>query len=420
MTTIHIKHAILTGLLFICSLSFGQELFNGDPDKSFEVARQLAFNNQRKKAQDTLLLILTKYPDYHDIRSFLASTYSWDGSYKKARIEFDYVLKRSPKRIDTWEAAIKNELYSEAPFSALEMANKALLHFPDNPDLLYLKASAEENATNKKEALVTIENLLLDHPTHEKSLAYKSSLINDLSNNAIGVSADVDVYSQSFDPMQYYLVKYVRQTPYGSIHGKLNVSNRFASTGAQFEVDLYPRITKGLYAYANIGFSNSFLYPSIRYGAELYKSLPKSFEASLGFRSLKYSSTTTIYTGSVGWYYGNSYWSLRSYVTPGDPGASMSGTLNYRRYRSDADNYFSVAIGMGFSPDIYRFYYKGNEGAIINLDSQKLKLGYYFTTNGSKNSWGFQTGVSHQEISFDPGAYFWIYSMGVTWRIKFK
>ena len=66
--------------------SFGQQkVFEGDPDTAFKNARELAFNNQRKQAQDTLLFILTKYPDYHDIRSFLASTYSWDGEYKKAK-----------------------------------------------------------------------------------------------------------------------------------------------------------------------------------------------------------------------------------------------------------------------------------------------------------------------------------------------
>ena len=42
-------------------------VFFGDPDASFENARNLAFNLQRKQAQDTLLFILTKYPDYHDI-----------------------------------------------------------------------------------------------------------------------------------------------------------------------------------------------------------------------------------------------------------------------------------------------------------------------------------------------------------------
>lgn len=406
--------------LLVSTLSFGQQIFKGDPDRAFEVARDLAFNSQRKQAQDTLLLILTKYPNYHDIRSFLASTYSWEGSYKKAKKEFEYVLKHSQKRIDTWEAAIKNELWSESPFSALEMSNKALKHFPGNPDILYLKASAEDASNNKEEALLTIEDILSRNPNHEKSIAYKASLIDGLSNNTIGIKASVDLYSQVFDPMQYYLIKYVKQTKYGSIHSKINLSRRFASTGSQFEVDMYPRILKGLYAYVNIGFSNSFLYPDFRYGAELHKSLPKSFEASLGFRALKYSSTTTIYTGSIGWYSGNSYWSFRTYITPGDPGASKSGTLSYRKYRSDANNYLSIAAGMGFSPDIYRFNFEGNEDSIIKLKSQKLNLGYYFTSNDNKNSWGIQVGVSHQEISFDPGSYFWIYSFSLSWDVKFR
>ncbi len=407
-------------LLLSLSAIGQQKKFKGDPDRAFEVARELAFNKQREQAQDTLLLILTKYPDYHDIRSFLASTYSWDGDYKKAKSEFDYVLKKDPNRLDTWEAAIKNELYSEAPFSALKMANNALKYFPDNPEILYLKARAEEDSNNQEEALKTIEGLLSKHPNHEKAKTYKVSLKNKLSHNIIGLRSSVEVYSEVFDPMQYYLFKYVRQTKYGSIHSKVNFSRRFASNGVQFEVDLYPRIAKGLYAYINFGVSNSFLFPDIRYGAELYKSLPKSFEASLGFRALKYSETTNIYTGSVGWYTGNDYWSFRSYLTPGDSGTSLSGTLGYRKYRSNADNFFSVELGMGFSPEIYRFEFEGNENAIVNLNSQKLNLGYFFTSKNNKNAWGIRTGIVHQEISFDPGEYFWIFDIGLSWELKFR
>ncbi len=416
------KRSIFILFVFLNFCAFAQQKpFKGDPDRAFEVARKLAFNKQRKQAQDTLLHILTKYPNYHDIRSFLGSTYSWDGDYDKAKKEFAYVLKNSPKRLDTWEAAIKTELWSEAPFSALEMSKKALKHFPKNPEILYLKASAEDATDNPEEALLTIEKILDKNPDHEKTKAYKVSLIDKLSLNVIGLKSSVDLYSEVFDPMQYYLLKYVRQTKYGSIHSKANVSRRFASTGAQFEVDLYPRIAKGLYAYANFGISNSFLYPDIRYGVELHKSLPLSLEASLGFRALKYgSSTTNIYTGSVGWYYGNSYWSFRTYVTPGDPGASKSGTLTYRKYRSDANNYLSIAAGIGFSPDIYRFDFEGNENTIINLNSQKFNLGYYFSSKNNKNFWGIQAGVSHQEISFNPGNYFWIYSFSLSWDMKFR
>ena len=89
--------------ILFTSIVFAQNtVFQGDPDKSFANARALAFNSERAKAQDTLRFILTKYPNYHDIRAFLASTYSWDKKYNEARTEFDYILDNAPKRKETW------------------------------------------------------------------------------------------------------------------------------------------------------------------------------------------------------------------------------------------------------------------------------------------------------------------------------
>ncbi|WP_369764667.1 YaiO family outer membrane beta-barrel protein [Flavobacterium sp. WC2429] len=400
---------------------YGQEeKYNGNPDTSFETARNMAFNKQRKQAQDTLSHILTKYPDYHDIRSFLATTYSWDGDYKKARKEFAYVLEKDPQNKSTWIAAIKNEIWGDKPYTALEMTTEALKNFPDDAEILYLKASAEEKTNKPLEALNTLESILNKNPEDQKAKEYKSSLSTTLRKNTIGIKAEVDIYSEVFDPMQYYTLNYSRQTKYGSIIGKLNFNRRFNENGTQIEFDLYPKITKGLYAYLNIGFANTFLFPDLRYGAELYKSLPKSLEVSLGFRSLKYTTTTNIYTGSIGWYTGNSYLSFRPYFTPGDNGTSTSGTFTYRKYRSDADNYLGFSFGMGFSPEINQFNFSGNETAIVDLKSQKLNLSYNFTSKNKQNAWGTQFGVAHQEISFDQGNYFWIYSLAVSWDLRFR
>jgi YaiO family outer membrane protein len=367
-----------------------------------------------------LIFILTKYPDYHDIRSFLASTYSWDGDYNKAKKEFSYILAKDPQRKTDWIAAINNELWADTPFSAIEMADNALKYFPSDGEILYLKASAQENSNDPSAALSSINLILDQNPNDRKALDYKEKLNTSLSYNTIGIKSSVDIYSETFDPMQYYTLNYSRKTKYGSIIGKMNFRRSFNENGVQVEVDMYPKITKGLYAYLNVGFANTFLFPDVRYGAELYKSLPKSFEVSLGFRALKYSTTTNIYTGSVGWYTGNSYWSFRPYLTPGDSGTSKSGTLNYRKYRSDADNYFSVSLGMGFSPEFERFSLEGNEDAIINLQSQKFNAGYYFTSSNKQNAWGAILGIAHQEISFKPGSYFWIYSVGLNWELKFR
>ncbi|MFM2370088.1 MAG: hypothetical protein RL619_2409 [Bacteroidota bacterium] len=417
---------IVLQLICICiflgalQISAQEKKYNGNPDTSFEIARNLAFNKQRKQAQDTLLSILTKYPNYNEIRSFLATTYSWDGEYKKARKEFTFLLEKDSKNKSNWIAAIKNESWADMPFSALEMATEALKKFPDDTEILYLKASAQEKTNNPIEALNTVQFILDKNPEDQKAKDFKVSLNKTLSRNSIGINSTVDLYSDVFDPMQYHIFKYGRQTKYGSIIGKVNFNRRFNENGLQYEVDLYPKISKGFYAYANIGFSNSFLFPDVRFGAELYKSLPKSFEVSLGFRALKYSTTTTIYTGSVGWYYGNSYWSFRPYITPGDAGTSTSGTITYRKYRSDADNYLGLSLGMGFSPEANQFNFNGNATSIINLKSQKINLGYYFSSSNKQNAWGTQFAVTHQEIIFDQGNYFWIYSLNLSWELKFK
>ena len=225
------KKYILIYIILISS-SFqliGQiKTYNGDPDASFETARKLAFNDHRKQAQDTLLNILTKYPNYHDIRSFLATTYAWDGKYDEARADFKYVTDKDPQNKSNWIAAIKNELWSDSSFNALEMSKNALKIFPDDPELLYLKASALESSNNPSEALGTIHESLKKNPYDQKSLNYQKNLNISLRKNTIGINAEVDIYSEIFDPMQYHTLKYARQTKYGSGIAKVNYSHRFS------------------------------------------------------------------------------------------------------------------------------------------------------------------------------------------------
>ena len=398
----------------------GQQItYKGNPDTSFETARNLAFNSQRKQAQDTLVNILTKYPNYDEIRAFLASTYSWDGDYKKATAEFTKIIDKDTNNKSIWVAAINNQLYDDKPFLALEMTTKALAKFPNDIDILFLKAKSQEKTENPLEALNTVETILLRNPEDKNASDYKISLNQKLRKNNIGINSSVDYYSSVFDPMQYYSLKYSRKSKYGSLIAKANINRRFNKNGVQYEIDAYPKITKGLYAYLNLGFSNASIFPDLKYSGELFKSLPKSFEVSLGFRTLKYTTKTNIYTGSVGWYKGNNYFSFRPYFTPGNNGISKSGAFTFRRYRTNADNYLGFNVGLGFSPEIDQF----NNTAVVEyvyLKSQKISSGYYFTTSNNKNSWGAQLNVSHQEKSFSQRNYFWIYSLSLSWELNFK
>lgn len=97
-----------------------------------------------------------------------------------------------------------------------------------------------------------------------------------------------------------------------------------------------------------------------------------------------------------------------------------SGNLIFRKYRSDADNYLELSAGMGYSPENNQNNNIGNFTQIIGLISQKINTGYYFSSANKRNNWGTQFGVTHQEKSFDQGSYFWIYTLALSWEVKFK
>ncbi len=410
-------------VFYFCSIDlFAQEKkFHGDPDNSFAFARELAFNKERARAQDSLRMLLEYYPNYHDIREFLATTYSWDGDRPRARKEYNYILEIKPERKSTWVAAIKNELRSGQPQRALEMSQQALEIFPKNVEVLWQKSSSQLKMNKEEDAMHTLDLILDLDPKHEKAKQRWKKLVLKFSYNAAGIKSYTDLFSEVFDPMYLSTASYTRKTKYGSITGKFNLRQSFGDVGQQFEIDMYPRIMEGLYAYVNMGLGRTNLFPETRFGFDLNKSLPYSTEASLGFRNLNFASgkTVMIYTGSFGWYTGSYYLFVRSYNTPKDAGISKSGSINIRKYRSDADNYASFSLGVGYSPELEQSG-KGDLDEIIQLKSQNVGLGYFFTTGNKMFLWGLTAKLIHRELSFAPGRYLWNYSLGFSGTVKFR
>jgi YaiO family outer membrane protein len=128
-------------------------------------------------------------------------------------------------------------------------------------------------------------------------------------NNAVGIGYDYDNFSGDISPWNTFSV-YVRTTTKwtGSLIGRVAQSSRFDNTGTLFELDAYPSLGKNAYAYFNIGGSGASFFPNFSIGASIYYSLPKSWEIEEGYRYLKFSDATNIYTASLGKYLGN--WGL--------------------------------------------------------------------------------------------------------------
>ena len=346
-------------ILFLISLLYGH-LSNGQSwnelgaDELFQKARTEAFDGDRSKAREMLRHILVESPDYSDVRILLGRTYAWDGERAKAIEEFSIVLKKNPKYKDGINAMVDVLMWDDQYSNALKIVNSGLKYYPNFEDFLYKKASILKSLDRLPEALEQVNQLLIVSPASERGITLRESIKTVQQRNTLGLRVSTDLFSQIFDPAFYSSLQIGRSNNWGSSIVRLNYSRRFETSGLQGEIDLYPNIVSGVYGYLNYGYSSTPLFPEHRFGAELFSKLPKSLEASLGLRHLRFSaSNVTIYTGSLGWYYKSMWFSFRPFITPDkSAGTSFSYGLTTRRYFGDADNFIGLNGRIGYSPDI--------------------------------------------------------------------
>lgn len=395
-------------LLFLTTVTAQEYAYNGNPDDSYFTARDLAFSGNRSEARDTLKLVLTRYPEYTDVHSLLAKTYSWDQEFDKARAEFNSTTSREKENKEVWIGAIKNEQYANNLYIALGLCNKALLYLKEDLDLVDLKTEIVKQISDTQ----LLQNKL------------KATKISEDKKQAFTLYTEGEVFDQVLDPMYYGAIEYRKETKWGVLLPRINFNRRFNINGVQAEIDAYPKISKSLSGYFNYGFSNSEIFPKHRVGAEVVKELPKAMEASLGFRHLSFATDeATILTGSFGLYRGNYYASLRPFVVPDAiKGTGISGSLLVRRYLKDGNNYLGMNLGYGFDTEMNQFIVDGELLAqtLLYLEAQRLRLEYQFTPKTNINQYKVNVGVNRQELAFSSGNFFLSVTAGLSCQVKFK
>lgn len=172
------------------------------------------------------------------------------------------------------------------------------------------------------------------------------------ASSQVGFWYEYEDFDTNLDPWQLGYLELSKKFGFGSVIARVNRADRFGKTGDQYEIDSYPRLWKGSYAYLNFGKSSASIFPETRYGLQVYQNLKHGWEVSLGARRLEFtSSDVTIYTGSLGKYKGNYYYTFTPYVTPGDDGTSASGSLMMRKYFATGDEYFELRGSYGKVPE---------------------------------------------------------------------
>ncbi len=251
---------------------------------------------------------------------------------------------------------------------------------------------------------VTPSDISADIPT--KTSADVAEVV--LLNKAI-ISYAHDELTEGFDPWDQYSVSLGRKFSFGSVIARVNQARRFNTNGTQVEVDAYPRIRDGTYLYLNAGRSSDSIFPSQRYGFEIFQNLGNAWEASLGNRYLEFDqSIVRIYTGTVGKYIGNYYYLFRANFVPDEAGDSYSGRMQIRRYYGN-ENYVSISASAGDSPTLV------TAGNIAVLKSSGGSLDLYHSLTATVFG---SLGLSYSKDEIRAGTYRgdWTYSGSIEKR----
>lgn len=377
-----------------------------DPDQLFQMARSLP-RERREEARELLRRGLRRSPDYHDLRIHLARLHAWDGQYEAAREALTYVLERQPANLEARLVQIDVETWAERPREALRACETGLGLAPGSAELQYRKARLLKGLGEPAAGLAAAEAALRLDPDHQAARLLRDDLKELTQRWKVALDYTYDSFDKTFDPWRTASMTVGHRFDFGSVLARVNRAERYGSTGGQFEVDAYPRIREGTYAYLNLGYSDASIYPAFRAGAELYHNFSRGIEASLGFRYLDYSSSAvTIYTGSLGKYHGDFLYTLRANVTPSAIGSSLSGSVSVRYYLGDSDSYLSAVVGSGVAPDQRQGY-----SEIVQLSSSRVGIGaqkrfkraFILWTNLGLERQEFQAGEYRQQRSVTLG-----------------
>ncbi len=355
-------------------------------DEQYELARNAAFEDGNyERARELAYNALERSPNYHGIRIFIASLYGWEGRYDKAREELKTVLEADPENRRTLLSIIDIESRAGNFSEALNWTSKANEYFPGDQEFLMKEAAVHYSAENYPEAENIYRIILSSDPSStETRLALESVRLKQMKHTA-SLSYRYDRFGQIFDPWNFMEFSISRQTSLGSVIGRVQYANRFATNGVQFNIDAYPSIYRGLYAYISGGYSDSSIYPDTRLGLSLYKSLPWAMEVEGGIRYLKFSaSETTIYTVSLSKYWGSYLFTARTYIIPYSGDRSQSLGLLARRYFGDADTYIGISGGSGSAPSEVQFAEDLNRLTSWSISAEaQYPLGNRFFIGGS-------------------------------------
>lgn len=383
-------------------------------DSLFREAQKLAFNKKLVGARNLCRYILQAKPDYFDARVLMANTYAWQHNYDSALINLQKVFSVKPKYYDALQSASDVYFWSGNLLQALNVTRQGLDDYPNDELFLFKLSKILLKIGKSDEAQRSLSHLLDLHPNYPGAKTLLSQIKNVRIFNRMTLGYAFEYFSKPY-PFRWHLfnVDYQRKTAVGKLIASVRMADIVyngetllgTDKAFQYNLDFYPRLGKNNYAYLSYAYSAKGLFPKQRAGLEVFQKLPAAFEMSAGLRMMQFrsgvetTSKTWIYTGSLGKYLKNYWFSFRPYLTPKTSGISQSYFLILRRYFETADNYLGMSIGTGNSPDVITDY--NNLLEIYQLKTKSVQIDFQHLV---ANKWLVRYAAGYKQVEYQPGS----------------
>jgi YaiO family outer membrane protein len=302
-------------------------------------ARRLVDAKRPDQAISLLDKHLQEHPEDVDALLLRGLICSWESRWDEGRKNLRAVLDAAPQYKDARLGLINLELWSSNPDRAAALAAEGLQQSPKDREYTALLRKAILQSQEAK------------HKNNPPPGTPPGEHADAKAGWEFGAERSQIWFSDSRSTWREQAYTISRNTPWGYLTGNFHRANQGQLSDSLMEVEMYPRIAKGTYGFVNFGMSQKFeLFAKRRYGAEIFQSLPRGYEASAGFRHFQFHDGVNMATGSVAKYLGNWWISSRVFLTPGAAGLARSVQFSARRYFRDAEHFIGFRGGVGASP----------------------------------------------------------------------
>ncbi len=321
-----------------------------------------------------LQTLLVESPRDADARLLLGVVLSWDGKYLDADRELRRVLEQSPTYNDA-RVALANVAWWTGNYDGLQnLAATGRSQRPDDVEWIMLEARALDGLGQYKAARNALMDLLAQQPGHVQARNLKNRLDTKLRPWTLTMEYGTDRFSDQRVAWNEYSTSLSRHTKAGSVIARVSHAERFGFSDRLFEVEFYPSFRPGTYGFVSYGRSeDDALFPDYRMAADLYQSLGRGYEASVGVRRLGFSATTDIYLATLTKYVGNWMVTGKVFSVPDLEGPQDSVSYHglVRRYiRGDGESFLSAGYSRGSSREEL-----SDRAELLQIDADTLRAG---------------------------------------------